>query len=189
MFDYESRYTIIFDSAHQYASDMEKPSIFSKIHPVKSILAETLSFAVLCCTVVPISRGGSLKLCSHGIRGLLPSDSPALLSLTSHPSNSLLSSCAPTLSFHSQQSCNTLTLITPLPKHVQLQCIFGMGGGVCCALFKIAVWECAHVEIVYVWFLKHTFTSMTFPQDDNLDARRPRRKEGGKLTCSKNNCL
>lgn len=54
---------------------------------------------------------------------------------------------------------------------------FGMGG-VCCALFKITVWECAHVGIVYVWFLKHTFTSMTFPQDDNLDAGGHTEKRG-----------
>lgn len=51
MFNYESRYTII--SRIQPISmlqDMEKPSIFSKIHPVKSVFAETLSFAVQHCS-------------------------------------------------------------------------------------------------------------------------------------------
>ena len=53
MFDYESRYMIIRQiQPISMLQDMEKPSIFSQIHPVKSVFVETLSFAVLCCAVL-----------------------------------------------------------------------------------------------------------------------------------------
>lgn len=101
----------------------------------------------------------ALVSCEHGIRGSLPSTSPALLSLTSHRSKSLLSSCTATLSFSSQQSYNTLTLITSFPKARKAKVHFWTG----VVLFNHSLGTWILVEFVYVWFLKHTSTSIYVP--------------------------
>lgn len=72
---------------------------------------------------------GPLLSCEYGIKGSFPSVSPALLSLTSHLSNSPLSAGTAALSFRSLQSYNTLALITQLTKAWRSESAFLDSGG------------------------------------------------------------
>lgn len=112
------------------------PNVAEVIHKIIAVLTDKACIffnqgSSLSCCPLEISEVSSELCCSHtqvwslealvsyefGIRGFsFARDSLAFLSLTSHISNGVLSSCAATLSFSSQSSYNRLTLITALTK-------------------------------------------------------------------------